>query len=834
MSRAASSYDTAQTVSRAKSNAAPLRVNKPGDTYEQEADRVADRVSRGERMPQWSLSTLSAGRIQRDPAPQSDPQPDPNAKPLTTDDMIKKAAEALLATKAGQAAVTAIKKDPVVKSTTDFLSTPAGIVISGVAATGVIAGLAAAHKPLPMQIPKLPLDFIHPGLSIKIDYQGPVNHPTGGMITLSFGPSDKKKKDEKADYRAETARMRAEMDMFRDKSQDYPAQGPLANPQQAGPAAQPTPDVITGADPAAKPEDKKPEEAPVQRKADSTLDHSAVHTGSVDDALRGSGHSLDANTRHFMESRIGFDFSKVRVFTDTRAADSARDLKARAYTVGSSIVFDSGNYKPQSPEGKKLLAHELTHVVQQDRNLPAKSADSARVDNSDVAAPLSRVNRGASGPIIQRQCSCGGSGSSGGECEECKKDAVQRKASGTSEPATATTAATAPAIVHEVLRSPGQPLDAQTRAFMEPRFGHDFSKVRIHTDARAAESAQAVSAHAYTAGRDVVFGRGQYSPSTQAGRILLAHELTHVVQQGFRDASSDQAAEIGPVGDRHEQAADRVAASLYENSARSMSPEGSSIPAGSPAAIQRQAMNCPTQKDVNDECDKATANCQSAAGDCKSDFPDPGDLDAYISKVKGTFASSDFGPNAKRNFGHWLDGSGSDLEMPSAVFEAHDATKHALLVARDHIVDGVQKRLADGRMKLGVVSDVIAYSGHANAFSFGAPHSDDLAYAVGGYQLCSNVRAKATAAGDGTTNVDFAEWKSQAFDCYNWDPGKGIGIGMLSDTKLCCVENAGKAKHFLDHSTIWDNKDPDSTKSFSVAGTGSGTAKTPPKKEDSR
>jgi hypothetical protein len=237
MSRAASSYDTAQTVSRAKSNAAPLRVNKPGDTYEQEADRVADRVSRGERMPQWSLSTLSAGRIQRDPVPQSDPQPDPNAKPLTTDDMIKKAAEALLATKAGQAAVTAIKKDPVVKSTTDFLSTPAGIVISGVAATGVIAGLAAAHKPLPMQIPKLPLDFIHPGLSIKIDYQGPVNHPTGGMITLSFGPSDKKKKDEKADYRAETARMRAEMDMFRDKSQDYPAQGPLANPQQAGPAA---------------------------------------------------------------------------------------------------------------------------------------------------------------------------------------------------------------------------------------------------------------------------------------------------------------------------------------------------------------------------------------------------------------------------------------------------------------------------------------------------------------------------------------------------------------------------------------------------------------------
>ena len=616
MSRAASSYDTAQTVSRAKSNAAPLRVNKPGDTYEQEADRVADRVSRGERMPQWSLSTLSAGRIQRDPVPQSDPQPDPNAKPLTTDDMIKKAAEALLATKAGQAAVTAIKKDPVVKSTTDFLSTPAGIVISGVAATGVIAGLAAAHKPLPMQIPKLPLDFIHPGLSIKIDYQGPVNHPTGGMITLSFGPSDKKKKDEKADYRAETARMRAEMDMFRDKSQDYPAQGPLANPQQAGPAAQPTPDVITGADPAAKPEDKKPEEAPVQRKADSTLDHSAVHTGSVDDALRGSGHSLDANTRHFMESRIGFDFSKVRVFTDTRAADSARDLKARAYTVGSNIVFDSGNYRPQSPEGKKLLAHELTHVVQQDRNLPAKNAASSSANQlpgesetalrigpahdrfeqeADRAAKkvtasehphvgwsLSRISHGQVVRNIQRQCACGGSSASGGECEECKKKELQRKASASSE------IPKAPPIVHEVLRSAGQPLDAATRAFMEPRFGHNFANVRIHTDARAAKSARAVDALAYTVGRQIVFGAGQYQPGASSGRHLLAHELTHVVQQQSEPVTGGPL-HVGPVADAYEREAENAA---------SASTRGGTLPTASRAGrlVQRQPApaSCPS------------------------------------------------------------------------------------------------------------------------------------------------------------------------------------------------------------------------------------------------
>jgi hypothetical protein len=92
----------------------------------------------------------------------------------------------------------------------------------------------------------------------------------------------------------------------------------------------------------------------------------------------------------------------------------------------------------------------------------------------------------------------------------------------------------APAIVHEVLRSPGQPVDASSRAYFEPRFGHDFSKVRTHADARAAESAAAVNAHAYTVGSDIVFGGGQHAPGTERGKRLLAHELAHVVQQNSR------------------------------------------------------------------------------------------------------------------------------------------------------------------------------------------------------------------------------------------------------------------------------------------------------------
>lgn len=91
---------------------------------------------------------------------------------------------------------------------------------------------------------------------------------------------------------------------------------------------------------------------------------------------------------------------------------------------------------------------------------------------------------------------------------------------------------TAPAIVGEVLQSRGAPLANDTRAFMESGFGHDFSKVRVHTDARADASARAVNALAYTVGHDIGFRTGHYDPATTRGRRLLAHELTHVVQQG--------------------------------------------------------------------------------------------------------------------------------------------------------------------------------------------------------------------------------------------------------------------------------------------------------------
>lgn len=142
----------------------------------------------------------------------------------------------------------------------------------------------------------------------------------------------------------------------------------------------------------------------------------------------------------------------------------------------------------------------------------------------------------ACSPLLQRACACGGTPGPSGECEECRQKrqgTLQRAAIGSSLTGTA-----APPIVQDVLRSSGQPLDTGTRAFMEPRFGHDFSRVRVHTDENAADSARAVHALAYTVGQNVVFAAGQYAPHTRAGRKLIAHELTHTIQQSHSRTSS--------------------------------------------------------------------------------------------------------------------------------------------------------------------------------------------------------------------------------------------------------------------------------------------------------
>jgi len=197
--------------------------------------------------------------------------------------------------------------------------------------------------------------------------------------------------------------------------------------------------------------------------------------------------------------------------------------------------------------------------------------------------------------LLQRKCACGNHTVAGDKCDECKdkQGVLQRKSSNNSEQSEV------PPIDREVLNSSGQRLDKSTRAFFESRFEYNFSQVpvssashqlsqssltvgepadafeqeadriadsimqkdgnekksstnkqqdgkfdlsqvRIHTDARAAESARAVNALAYTVGNNIVFGAGQFAPWTQKGQHLLAHELTHVVQQTMSGTSQIQ------------------------------------------------------------------------------------------------------------------------------------------------------------------------------------------------------------------------------------------------------------------------------------------------------
>lgn len=205
--------------------------------------------------------------------------------------------------------------------------------------------------------------------------------------------------------------------------------------------------------------------------------------------------------------------------------------------------------------------------------------------------------------ILQRKCDCGNHTPAGGECGACSKKQLnlQRRAVDNQSEHSEV-----PPIVHDVLRSPGQPLDQATRAFMEPRFGHDFSQVRVHTDVKAAESARAVNALAYTVGRSLVFSEGQYAPQTAGGRRLMAHELTHSLQQTRGGNEQIQGKlRIGSASDSSEQEADRIADSIIGNGSATV--EGVSAVSG---VVQRACG--PTEIGEPTGCAPATGEVSGA------------------------------------------------------------------------------------------------------------------------------------------------------------------------------------------------------------------------------
>ena len=194
---------------------------------------------------------------------------------------------------------------------------------------------------------------------------------------------------------------------------------------------------------------------------------------------------------------------------------------------------DSGVARGRRPEAARRalpLVSELAEVTARRAPGPRARLELGRSDDplEHEADRVAERLTAAPGPgRLRRACACGGTPGPDGECAACKarRLGMQRKPAGAGP-------GEAPAIVHEVLSSPGRPLDPATRADMEHGLGRDLGGVRVHTGDRAAASSRAVGARAYTVGADIVFDRGRYAPRSPEGRRLLAHELAHVAQQG--------------------------------------------------------------------------------------------------------------------------------------------------------------------------------------------------------------------------------------------------------------------------------------------------------------
>jgi hypothetical protein len=207
---------------------------------------------------------------------------------------------------------------------------------------------------------------------------------------------------------------------------------------------------------------------------------------------------------------------------------------SRASSAGASaqplhpmlqLQQQAGNFAVQDLLRRRLIQPKLA----------VSSPDDPEEQEADQVAGA--IMRKADGFPIGSACSCGDSDE---PCESCSKAgaAIHRRADGQGSHAARPDSAVASKAISSVLRGSGRPLDASARAFFEPRFGRDFSHVRVHDGAAANASARSIQSHAYAAGSDIVFAAGQYSPETEQGRRLLAHELTHTIQSSGR---ADQA-----------------------------------------------------------------------------------------------------------------------------------------------------------------------------------------------------------------------------------------------------------------------------------------------------
>ena len=291
------------------------------------------------------------------------------------------------------------------------------------------------------------------------------------------------------------------------------------------------------------------------------------------------GTSLAESTQREMESKLGGDFSDVRLHTGPEAA-AAESIKARAFTVGNDVAFNKEEHEPETDSGKNVIAHELTNVGQQtdarvsvlpkaEAKYPgagiagtkmriqpklevSSSNDPAEKEAERVAEQVMQLDASTTEVSAESEmvdpsadlCPWCATGYAEGErlnCTEseeevqanysaCDEKKQKLKRSAVADEGVVIQGSTE-AEIDTVRRSSGESLPDETRTDFESRFGADFSDVSIHTGSKADEAARSINAEAFTVGSDVAFRSGAYDPDSSSGKKLIAHELTHVVQQ---------------------------------------------------------------------------------------------------------------------------------------------------------------------------------------------------------------------------------------------------------------------------------------------------------------
>ncbi|PTM13418.1 MAG: hypothetical protein DA408_06825 [Bacteroidetes bacterium] len=221
--------------------------------------------------------------------------------------------------------------------------------------------------------------------------------------------------------------------------------------------------------------------------------------------------------------------SQVVTGEATTQLQDGNNLRRKEMAEAETVQRQVGEEEEEMVQRQCTDCEEEEETVQRQVSEEEEEVVQLQVSEEEKEVVQLQVSEEEEEEMVQRQCA---------DCEE-EEETVQRQASEEEEEETVqrTSAGSAggqsaPPIVGAVVRSAGRPLDTTTRRSMEGSFGADFSGVRVHHDQQAQQSARAISAQAYTYGNHIAFAPGKYEPHTQRGQHLLAHELTHVVQQG--------------------------------------------------------------------------------------------------------------------------------------------------------------------------------------------------------------------------------------------------------------------------------------------------------------